>query len=121
MRYGTGLFSTAQIGLPYLTVWDTAQVDCFHFETTGCYTLFDMRCGKLEADIANVHLEPKLLTNATRNGALETIMQRRSAYHAGTIGEGRSIIGGGMNTSKELMTSIFSSMKDKHLLQSDAD
>ena len=118
-------------GYPYLTVWDSSRVNCFNFHITKCYEpqpfrtaqLFGMRAATLEVDIVNIHLASgKInLTDAARKGSLENILQRKSSLHDGTIGQSRSfLVGGDMNTSKERMSLIFSTLKTEHLLQSDA-
>ena len=126
----TQLQSSFKQGYPYLTVWDASRVHCFNFHITKCYEpqpsrtaqLFGMRAATLEVDIVNIHLASgKIsLTDAARKGALKNILQRKSSLHHGTIGQSRSfLIGGDMNTSKELMSVIFSTLKRDHLLQSD--
>ena len=118
-------------GYPYLTVWDSSRVHCFNFHITKCYEpqpfrtaqLFGMRAATLEVDIVNIHLASgkPTLTDAARKGSLRNILQRKSSLHDGTIGQSRSfLVGGDMNTSKERMSLIFSTLKREHLLQSDA-
>ena len=117
-------------GYPYLTVWDSSRVDCFNFHIKKCYEpqsfrtaqLFGMRADTLEVDIVNIHLSSGKvkLTDPARKGSLENIMRRKSSIHDGTIGQSRSfLVGGDMNTSKERMSVIFSTLKREHLLQSD--
>jgi hypothetical protein len=124
------LQSSFEQGYPYLTVWDSSRVHCWNFRITKVYTpqpertaqLFAMRAARLEVDIANVHLASgrKQLTDAVRKGSLGNILQRKSSLHVGTIGQSRSfLIGGDMNTSKERMSLIFSTLRKEHLLQSD--
>ena len=127
----TQLQSSFKQGHPYLTVWDSSRVHCFNFHITKCYEpqsfrtaqLFGMRAATLEVDIVNIHLASGKvrLTDAARKGCLENILRRKSSLHDGTIGQSRSfLLGGDMNTSKERMSVIFSTLKRGHLLQSDA-
>ena len=126
----TQLKSSFTQGYPYLTVWDSSRVDCFNFHITRCYEpqtwrtaqLFGMRVGTLEVDMVNVHLSSGnvKLTDAARKGSLGEILQRKSSIHDGSIGQSRFfLLGGDMNTTKELMSQIFSNLKKEHLLQSD--
>ena len=118
-------------GYPYLTVWDASRIHCFNFHIVKCYEpqpfrtsqLFGLRTATLEVDIANLHLSSggKQLTDAARKGSLANILQRKSSLHDGTIGQSRRfLVGGDMNTSKELMSLIFSNLKKEHMLQSNA-
>jgi hypothetical protein len=127
----TQLQSSFKQGYPYLTVWDSSRVHCFNFHMVKCYErqpfrtaqLFGMRAATLEVDIVNIHLASGKvsLTDAARKGCLENILRRKSSLHDGTIGQSRSfLLGGDMNTSKERMSVIFSTLKREHLLQSDA-
>ena len=127
----TQLQRSFEQGYPYLTVWDSSRVHCFNFHITECYEpqpfrtaqLFGMQAATLEVDIVNVHLASgkEKLTDPARKGSLENILRRKSSLHDGTIGQSRSfILGGDMNTSKERMSVIFSALKRKRLLQSNA-
>ena len=119
-------------GAPYLTVWDSSQVDCFNFHITHCYEpqyfrtaqLFGMRAATLEVDMVNIHLSSGTvqLRDPARKGSLENILfRRKSSLHAGTIGQSPNfLVGGDMNTSEYRMSVIFSEFKKAHLLQSDA-
>ena len=127
----TQLQRSFEQGYPYLTVWDSSRVDCFNFHITKCYErqpfrtaqLFGMRAATLEVDIVNIHLASgkEKLTDAARKGSLKNILQRKSSLHDGTIGQSRSfLVGGDMNTCKERMSLIFSTLKRDDVLQSDA-
>ncbi len=120
-------------GQPYLTVWDAAQGTCFDFRIThGLYEpqpfrsaqLFGIRAGELEADIVNIHLASSNkhnLSDACRASSLRNLFRRKSAYHNGTVGLGRCIIGGDMNTEREPVAVHLSDLKSKGVLHKNAE
>ena len=118
---------------PYLTLWNRSEIQCFEFkilrnlvedqplrtaQAFGCRAM--SAAAAAEFDVVNVHLASStkhVLTDARRTEALHVILRSPSCRgNELRLGQGRCLIGGDMNTSAMLMSSLLKlSLAHAHL------